>query len=597
MKSRITYALCSALAVTAIACGGNTGTTPATPATPATKDSGAPSAAQAQGPGENPFTPRPIVVDYNLPETKIDGATGSMPVSSAASYGWSAFIALNWPASTAAGTRGAPDATKNFGGSGTPVWVTMRSKVEVYPGNGSAKVAPHGVLLDGSGKPTNGPDYGYGDPQQYYYSTGLLKACTGQVPVATPALIVLDETTQINNNQTFAGAAPATDPYGYNSKPQLIRYSVKMSKPVYATSIGGQYWYLDTKGSPLQTAKTNYQNALAQGQSKDPATPFVNFAPVPPNFDPNLAGIEIKSAWRPLSDTESKSGRFVTQTVRYYEQPGGTSCYREATWGLVGMHVISFPLAAPWVMWTSFEQADNILTADGKPTEDENGNVLIKAATPTSPMLSSNPNVENPTVTASGPACAAPGKQLYFVENPNYKSMPAGNICVNNRWTPAEPIFVKANVEAHKAIETYLAAHGGGKSPLQYYKLVAAQGVPVDYENRGGGMFSTAVSYYSANATIETDYSLGNFTGILTKTGVPTNLQNGQKWYNTQLLPFQEARLTFGKMRMGGCAGCHDNTSQFGKDFSFALGNNVLQPEATNAFGTPNLLRSYFPLK
>jgi len=70
---------------------------------------------------------------------------------------------------------------------------------------------------------------------------------------------------------------------------------------------------------------------------------------------------------------------------------------------------------------------------------------------------------------------------------------------------------------------------------------------------------------------------------------------DGSTYYNTQLLPFQTARLGLGKLRMGGCAGCHDTAAGFGNDFSFALGNNVTQPEQTNALGTPNRLRSYFP--
>jgi hypothetical protein len=581
MTRTMTWAFCAAVVVTVSACSGNGNKETAPPG------AGTP----AQKVGDSPFVPPPIVVNSNLPAVKIDGATGSMPLSSAASYGWSAFIALHWPASTAANTRGVPNTNVSFGQPGTPVWITMRSKVEVYPGNASATVAPHGVTLNPQGQPTNGPGYGYGDPAQYNYQNGPLQPCTGQTPAASPALIVLDETTQINNNQTFAGAAPQTDPSGYNSKPQLIRYSVKMNQPFYARAIAGQYWYA---GTPLSTAQSNYAAALASGQQQDPVPPFVNFAP-PPSKDPNTAGIEIKSAWRPLTTTEAGSGHFVTSTVRYYEQPGGgsTSCYREATWGLVGMHVISFADAAPWVVWTSFEQTDNILTSDGRPTEDANGNVLIPATTPTTPTLTSDPNVPNPTVTATGAYCANPGSQLYFIENPKHNLPAGGNICVNGRWTAPEPLFISANAEAHNAITKYFYEHGGGSSPLMYYKLVAAQGVPVDVKGYNGGTFSTKTSYYSANSVIETDYSMGNFTGVLLK-GVPANNLNGKPFVNTRLLPFQSSRLDFSNMRMGGCAGCHDSASLFGSDFSFALANNVTQPENTNAFASANLLRDYF---
>jgi hypothetical protein len=123
--------------------------------------------------GDSPFVPPPIVVNSSLPDVKLDGKTGSLPLSSAASYAWSAFIALNWPASTAANTRGVPDTGKPFGQPGTPTWITMRSKNELFPGNATPSMPPHGVVLDPvTRKPINGPDYGYGDAPQYQYPTG-----------------------------------------------------------------------------------------------------------------------------------------------------------------------------------------------------------------------------------------------------------------------------------------------------------------------------------------------------------------------------------------------------------------------------------------
>src|SRR5689334_22256163 len=96
----------------AAACGGKTSGPETAPASAA--------APPAQKVGDNPFVPPPIVIEPKLPDVKIDGATASLPLSSAASYGWSAFIALNWPASTAANTRGEPDTNRTFGQAGTP---------------------------------------------------------------------------------------------------------------------------------------------------------------------------------------------------------------------------------------------------------------------------------------------------------------------------------------------------------------------------------------------------------------------------------------------------------------------------------------------
>ncbi|HEY4940212.1 MAG TPA: hypothetical protein VII56_02195 [Rhizomicrobium sp.] len=591
MNRKILWTVAAALAVLLAACDNKPNTNTAGNKPPPPKPPTV---------GEGPPPPPPIVVASSMPALQTDGATGSIRLNSAASYAWNALIAMNWPA--ASGTRGAPDTGSKFGAAGTPVWVTMRSKVEVYPGNASTTVAPHGVTLDPTTHvPTNGPDYGYSDPAKYEYAAGEIPACADQANVTTPALIVLDETTQINNNQTFAGAAPAIDLK--NSKPQLIRYALKMNQPLYAKAVNGQYWYFANPASPLYTAMINYITALNAGTNQDPASPYVNFAP-PGGSDPSTFGIEIKTSWRPLTTDEMSHGRFFTSTVRYYEQPppSKATCYREGTWGLVGMHVISFAANAPWVVWSTFEQADNILTNTGTATEDADGNVTVPTtAAPTTPTLSSDPSQPNPTVTATGGYCTDPGKQLYFQENPTYGTMPsAGNICVNARWHPIDPIFIAANKQAHAAITAYLQANGGGSSPWLFYKLVAAQGVPIDYSGRNGGIFSTTSAYYSANATIETDYSLGNFTGQLVK-GVPSDVvvQSGANvpYYNTRLLPFQTGRLGFGNIAAGGCAGCHDNASLFGKDFSFAIGNNVTKPEATNAFATNNLMRNYFPLK
>lgn len=550
-------------------------------------------------PAVEPFDPPEITVDKVLPIVKMDGQFGSVPVSSAASYAWSALIALNWPAAAGASQRGLPDESATFGQPGTPTWITMRSKVELYPGNGSATVPPHGVALGPDGKPQPASDYGYGAPPRYIYGGGReWGPCAGQAPVQTPALITLDETTQIGNNQTFAGAAPAIDPRGFNSQPQLIRYAVKMDRKIFARAIGNRYWY-SSDDSPLAAAQANYVKALNSGSLDDPAEPFVNLAPKPPD-GAAAAGIEIKSSWRPLSEREAASGRFVTTTVRYYEQPAGQHCYREAVWGMVGMHVISYSVDAPWVIWSTFEQADNILTADGKPTEDEAGVRHITFPTPTTPALSSDPDVRVPRVTANGDYCVSPGSRLYFKENPKYffRLPTAGNICVNTRWHEVDKIFITANQQAHQKIAEY-KAKWGGSSPLMYYKLVGAQGVPVDVKDRNDGLFSTDASYLSGNITIETDYSLANFTGNLVG-GAPANIEvtdTGlvRPFVNTRLLRFQSRTFDMSNMRMGGCAGCHGLAALTGTGFSFALGDGITEPEWTDAFSKPERHRTYFP--
>ena len=134
------------------------------------------------------------------------------------------------------------------------------------------------------------------------------------------------------------------------------------------------------------------------------------------------------------------SGRSSTSTVRYFEEDrSGTPCYREAVWGLVGMHLIMFTPSAPWVIWSFSNSSRQYLAPDGKPTEDANGALIPNPTqvtqTPTSSALSSDPLQIAPKVTASGPYCTMTGARPYFRENPKLGTLPAsGNICVNRRW-------------------------------------------------------------------------------------------------------------------------------------------------------------------
>ncbi|WP_156829940.1 hypothetical protein [Methylovulum miyakonense] len=557
--------------------------------------------------GEGGSCPKAVSVSPALPSPQSDGSTGGIDLCAGAVFAWNAFISVNWPAKE--GVRDEPDTNKPFGQGSPTVWETMRAKVELYPGNGSPTNPPHGVQLNQQSAPSNPPDYGYNQAPDYVYSPsevksadGHIKACPKQPEAKTAAWIPLDETTQIGNNQTFAGVLPERDANGLNSKPQLIRYAVKMNKATYTNVVSGQYWY-HGDGSPLGKAANNYKAALQQGQEADPASPYVNFGSTDPK-DPNYS-VEIKSAWRPLTDKEAASGRFYRTTVRYYEEDGaGTPCYREDTWGLVGMHLISFPISAPWVIWSTFEQTDNILAANNSATEDAEGRVVLPTTEgPTTPLLSSNPDALKPVVSKTGDYCTQPGARLFFRENPNYGTLPAdGDICVNKRWHPIPDPIIEANVLGHQAIRSYLKSLKGSPStsPWLYYKLVNVQATPVDYSGKDDQRFSTTPTYYTANATIETDYSLGMFTGDLVN-GVPSNkVANGDSitdYYNTRLLPFQAGRLGFLKtpIRMGGCGGCHGYAATQGQDFSFALGDNVKKPEPVNAFKNAKTFRNYKP--
>ena len=151
-----------------------------------------------------------IAIQPAVPADIPDG-TQNANLAQAAIFAWQEFIGLNWPA--AAGTREAPDTNQFFGQNGTAggsplVWETLRAKVELFPGNGSASQGPHGW-------DAGPPGYGYGESPAYIYNPraigttdGSVAACKGQPPPAQPAWINLDEVTQIGLDTMYAGEEP-----------------------------------------------------------------------------------------------------------------------------------------------------------------------------------------------------------------------------------------------------------------------------------------------------------------------------------------------------------------------------------------------------
>ena len=206
---------------------------------------------------------------------------------------------------------------------------------------------------------------------------------------------------------------------------------------------------------------------------------------------------------------------------------------------------------------------------------------------------------------ATGPYCAQPGARLYFRENPTYGTLPsAGNICVNQRWHAIPSGIVTVNLAAHQAISAYLAK-SGGKSPWLYYKLVNVQATPVDVTAMNNPRFSTTESYYMANSVIETDYSLGEFTGDLVN-GAPSNVvKNGgliTPYYNVRLLLFPgRQRLDLAGAAFAGWADARDvmasPASEGQGDLSFCVGQQRREAGIHRCLQARQTVPRIFPLQ
>jgi hypothetical protein len=550
----------------------------------------------------------PISISPNVP-SDISGGASNANLQQAAVFAWQEFIALNWAAES--GTRDTPDTGELFGDTsftGPLVWQTYRHKVEIYPGMGNPP-----------GFDPNSPDFGYSTvPPQYVYHEGEVKECTGQTPISPPAWVNLDEISQIGLASMFAGVAPTDSTT--NDDPQLIRFLAKANEVHYVYVVEG------TDGTPetsfwnhsqaYNDATSNFEKvATGDGNTLKPPGPVIDF---PDGM------IEVKTAFRELTEDEQNSGRFYQTTVRYYEQDDSdpnSACYREAVWGMLALHIIHKTPTAPYFIFATFEQADNLLTQGGQPVEDAEGRIInppmtSSSTTPGLTYMDGNP----PTLNIVGNQyCTDIEDRLYYLEEPLGGLPDGGDICQNERDRPIPPIVTSVNQNAHNAINQYNNQNGLDSSPWLFYKLVNVQWRPFDVteiDENNPNSDNNDATFYLNNIVVETDFTLQNFSGRIyggmmgddpSKVGPPSDLPANFNNFDTSRQTFQNVLLfddegnldeTF---NMGGCMGCHGNAQLTGDDFSFILSGGpdtggpeapgVTSPGATNPFPMLRTLR------
>jgi len=574
-----------------------------------------PSAAPVQAVVVSPKVPNELNPPFN-PAKSAGGAPTATPMQ-AALFAWQEFIALNWPAGPQQGQFGqreAPSTTCHFGDASPScsllVWETLRAKTEIFPGDSNP---PPGYT--GS---TAATSWGYDALPKYDYAAPIAACDAKQANDPTP-WINLDETDQITLDNMYAGVVSPQDSPG-NSAPQLIRFLAKANRSQYAYVAGNSdpNNFLNQWWSQVPTQVTSDTRAYLAKYQKSPPAGSKTLVSLPNGT------IEAKAGWRPLTAAEAASGRFHTQTVRFYEG-AGTPCYRDAVWGLVALHIIQKTPSAPYFIYATFEQTDNILTPAGHPLEDPDGNIIASPvpATATSPQvclndpkpsppgMSSEPSVSGQVILTDDPAtcrpsttatyCGDPGSRLYYYNAsfipPTPNDQPSkGNICVNRRDNAIPDYVIAANHQAHAAIAAYLQNLHAAPGPWSYYKLINVQYFPYDkipdpaVPNASPYVAAppyTAAhpapsSYYQANIVVETNRSLQMFAGGLSPNIATEWNQDGTRHQNSYY---------GGKhYNMGGCMGCHGSQGQNATsftgvgDFSVILAKgSVVLPEAPSA--------------
>lgn len=520
--------------------------------------------------------PNPIIPITISPRIPVDILQNGTPayratISQAAAFAWQEFIALNWAAQP--GFRDSANAAIAFGndyGRAPLVWHTFRHKVEIYPGNDTV---PYGYNPSKS-------DYGYNTASPgYFYDTASTGTKDGQVAPYrisskyTP-WVNLDEINEIGVASMFTGVNDSTKYPG-----QQILFLAKANKAEY-TYIAKNKWYGGTSvaSNGLAAAKTNTASYIkANGNTPKPGA-STSLVSLP------YGTIEIKSAWRRLTPAEQQSGRFYSTTVRYYRQNDSTkkANYIDEVFGMVALHIIHKTPTAPYFVFASFEQADNILTTSGNPVEDADGfiianqnqspltpNFIVTNATPTTPQTFL------PTVANS-----IPGKSLYY-QNTTGEMLPTGTVTINRRLHSIPPEIILTNQRAHAAIAQYNRSKGVLRSPWLYYKLINVQYKPITKTPGVNYQGADSSSYYLANSVVESDYILQQFSGKFSaNAGFTITDFSGTSATDTAYNSYYN-----GKYLMGGCMGCHGNSTNKGGDYSFILGNTVKEPEFVASAG------------
>ena len=88
--------------------------------------------------------------------------------------------------------------------------------------------------------------------------------------------------------------------------------------------------------------------------------------------------------------------------------------------------------------------------------------------------------------------CKSLGKRLFYIEASAEVGLPSGGpICQNARTRPLPQVILKANQDAHQAINAY-ASDNGIKDPVwSHYKLINVQYKPFDISEVVSGTTST----------------------------------------------------------------------------------------------------------
>ncbi len=475
-----------------------------------------------------------------------------------ANFAWREFIALNTPAGSLPANRGIPDATKSFVTSGNPDFYSS-GKVSGQLGTNLLvweTYAHRSELFPASSPQTSpfakAPSYSFTNTPTF--GSGVLQLYNN-----------LDEASQIGQNIIFFPKNPPTPSSNPFEDDQLL-FEAKVNELEY-----------------------NY----GQGTSENPFT-------LPTN------SVEVKAAWRLITD-DMDSSRYHTADAVYYTEEGGTLLANNATFGLVGLHIIHKTENYPTFIFATFEQIDALELPNGDPTGlyyiTDYTTLCYDPGQLPGPKNDNDPQVDctkggapvaiinNGSGQLAQHTLPAPSANLHAASG-----LPAGHagpITVTQPPTITQPVkSVNANV-----LNLMNSSSDFNGSVWKYYKLKGVQAIPTNEQAYTQAPSPDTLDYYLANITIEssqpgvqlfkggvvgpndadlpanTDFiNNRNTDGYVPYHGhAPVNASN-VTLPSANLPSLYDGKVTApagSKVIMGGCMGCHGQAQQGGVDFSF----------------------------
>jgi hypothetical protein len=246
---------------------------------------------------------------------------------------WATFVALNWPA----GPDGEPDKTKVIGqdGDNPTVWQAWKETSDIF--------LPGGSRPSDWGTPRTPPDQWPQSCKDLFQKGCRLLVQIAKVPnVLGPAV------------QPFK-TGPLIDQHG-----RYARFEILVNQPMFQNILDNQLYSI-------------------KGQKAVKKVVF----PCGSKQTGEVGAILVKAAWKILTESEARSGRFHTSIAIVYtpastDPPVEQKCERVEV-GLVGMHIVHKTSGSPQWVWSTFEHVDNCPT-DGEVPDRPQYNYFNKDA-------------------------------------------------------------------------------------------------------------------------------------------------------------------------------------------------------------------------